>query len=151
MSIESLLICNLFYKQFDRVRTGICSHRLRIKLAAFLASFEIHRFHTTSFPMAPPSKTVSSKSNRPPLSDQLVKEGNVSDMYSSFSDKKSYHDRGIRITGQGPNFKEPSKGIFVGGIKRGSLTTAEEDSRNNDLSLFSNKIWTWRKFYTRLG
>ena len=68
-------------------------------------SFKIHRFHTISFPKAPPSKTASSRSNTPLLIDLLTKEGNVSDMYSSFSDKKAYHDRGMRITSQRPSFQ----------------------------------------------
>ena len=35
-----------------------------------------------------------------------MKEGNISDLYLSFSDKKwSYHDRGTTITSQRPNFQ----------------------------------------------
>ena len=85
--------------------TFICSNRLKSKMAAFLACFKIHRFHTTSFQKAPPSKPASSRSSVPLLIGLLTKEGNISNLYSSFSVKKSYHGRGMRITCQRPSFQ----------------------------------------------
>ena len=81
-------------------------------MAAFLASFKILCFHTTSFPRAPPSKTVSSRNNMAPLIGLLIEEDNVSDLYSSFYDKNGL----TMAVGRGSQvgdriFKEQTKGI----------------------------------------
>ena len=93
-------------------------------MAAILACLKIHRFHTISYPRAPPSKTVSSRNNIPPLIGLLKKEGNVSDLHSSLLDKEGL----TMIVGGSQNsvqiFKELPEGILVGGIKRGLLATA---------------------------
>ena len=54
-----------------------------------------------------------------------MKEGNVSDVYSSFSDKNGLTmtmGRGSQVSAR--IFKERLKDILVGGIKRGLLVTA---------------------------
>ena len=80
-------------------------------MAAFLACIEIHYFQAISFPGTHPNKTASSRNNITLLMDLLMKEGNVSDLYSSFSDKRGL----IMIVGRSQvserTFKEPSKGI----------------------------------------
>ena len=128
----------------------ICSNRLKSKMAVFLPRFKIYRFHTISFAKASPSKTVLSRSRVLSLIDLSYKRWQCLWPVSSFSDKN-----GPTMTlGRGSHvscriFKEPSKGILVGGIKRGSQAIAVRECRNDDLDLFSRKIWIWRKFHTR--
>ena len=66
-----------------------------------------------------------------------MKEDNVSDLYSSFSDKSGL----IMTVGRGWQVSDRmftlSKGILVGGIKRGSPATALKENRKSDTSLLT--------------
>ena len=82
--------------------TFICRNRLKSKMAAFLAFFKIHCFRTIPFSKAPPSKTAPSRNSMRRLIDLLMKEANISDLYSSFLDKN-----GVTMTvGRGPQVSD---------------------------------------------
>ena len=83
-------------------------------MTAFPTCLKIHRFNTISFPKTPPSKTVSCRSNTPPVRGMLMKNNNVSDLHSLFSDKSGLTmtvSRGSQVSDR--FFNEPSEGILA--------------------------------------
>ena len=73
---------------------------------------------------APPSKTVSSINNIPPFIDQLLKEGNVSDLNSSLSDKNALTSPRDEDHKSATKFSRSNHGIKAHGIRNTLLVTS---------------------------
>ena len=104
--------------------TVICSNRLKSKMAAFLAIFQISSFSRSFISKGTSKQNCILHKQHTTFNLPTYERGHVSDVYSSFSDKN-----GLTMTmGRGSQvsdriFKERLKDILVGGIQRGLLVT----------------------------